>query len=130
MQDDTVEEIFSYNELLDHLNNSEEDDLVEWRFKTIAGHEGPLPQSHPNHNGSPYDLRIEWENGEITNEPLNMIAADDPVSCAVHTKEHDLLHMPGWKRFKALSKREKKLLRLHNQVKLRSHRLTKVQIWT
>ena len=42
MQDDTVEEIFSCNELLDFLNKSEdEDDLVEWRFKAITGHEGP-----------------------------------------------------------------------------------------
>ena len=43
MQDDAVEELFTCNETLDHLNNFEEDDLVEWRFKSITGHEGPLP---------------------------------------------------------------------------------------
>ena len=60
MKDDTVEEIFTCNELLDFLNKSEDkDDLVEWRFKAITGHEGSLPKIHLNYNGSPYNLRIE-----------------------------------------------------------------------
>ena len=124
MNDDTVEEIFTCNELLDYINNSEEDDLIEWKFKEIIAHEGPLPRSHQNYNGSPYNLTIEWENGEITNEPLNVIAADDPVSCAIHSRDNKLLDQPGWKRFKSLAKREKKLLRLQNQAKLRSYRTT------
>ena len=33
MSDDTIEEIFIYNELSDHMNNLEEDDLVEWKIK-------------------------------------------------------------------------------------------------
>ena len=122
MNDDTIEEIFTYNELLDHINNSEEDDLIEWKFKAITAHEGPLPRSHPNYNGSPYNLTIEWENGEIINEPLNIIAADDPVSCAIYGRDNKLLDQAGWKRFKPLAKREKKLLRLQNQAKLRSYR--------
>ena len=82
----------------------------------------PLPKSHPNYNGSPCNLRIEWENGEITDEPLNIIAADDPVSCAICGRDHGLLELPGWKRFKSLAKREKKLLRALNQAKLKSYR--------
>ena len=123
MQDDAVEEIFSCNELLDFLNKSaDEDDLIEWRFKAITGHEGPLPKNHPNYNGSPSILRIEWENGEIINEPLNIIAADDPASCAIFGREHGLLESPGWKCFRSLAKREKKLLKALNQAKLRSCR--------
>ena len=53
-----------------------------------------------------------------------MIAADNPVACAAHDREHNLLDLPGWKRFKALAKREKKHLRLQNQAKLRSYRMT------
>ena len=53
MQDDAVEEVFTCNELLDHINNSEEEDLVEWKCREILAHEGPLPQSHPNYNGPP-----------------------------------------------------------------------------
>ena len=50
MNDDTIEEIFTLNKLLDHINNSQEDHLIELKFKEITGHEGPLPRTHPNHN--------------------------------------------------------------------------------
>jgi hypothetical protein len=50
---------------------------------------------------------IEWENGEITTEPLAIIAADDPVTCTIYAREHGLLDKPGWKRFKHIVKHEK-----------------------
>jgi hypothetical protein len=34
---------------------------------------------------------MEWENGEITKEPLGIIAADDPVTCAIYAKGKDFL---------------------------------------
>ena len=34
---------------------------------------------------------IEWETGEITSEPLKIIAADDPVTCAIYSKNNNLL---------------------------------------
>ena len=64
-------------------------------FKAITGHEDPLPKSYSNCDGLPCNLRIEWENGKITNEPLNIIAADDPVSCAIYGGDYDLLQLPG-----------------------------------
>ena len=39
---------------------------------------------------------IEWENGEITREPLSIIAADDPVTCAIYAKDNDLLDTATW----------------------------------
>mmetsp|Transcript_13186 Transcript_13186/g.23919 ORF Transcript_13186/g.23919 Transcript_13186/m.23919 type:complete len:235 (-) Transcript_13186:1278-1982(-) len=65
---------------------------------------------------------IEWENGEITLEPLAVIAADDPITCAVYGKENVLLELESWKRFKPIAKRQKKLFRMVNQAKLRSYR--------
>jgi len=38
---------------------------------------------------------IEWENGEITSEPLTIIAADDPVTCAIYAKENGLTLTDG-----------------------------------
>ena len=61
--------IFTYNELLNHINNSEEDDLIEWKFKAIREHDGPLPRSDPNYNGSHLNLRIEWEMGRLLMNP-------------------------------------------------------------
>ena len=36
-------------------------------------------------------------NGEATSEPLQDIAKDDPMTCAIYSKENGLLDMPGWK---------------------------------
>jgi hypothetical protein len=47
---------------------------------------------------------LSGRNGEITSEPLKVVAADDPVSCAIYTRENDLLNKPGWKRFKYIAK--------------------------
>jgi predicted SprT family Zn-dependent metalloprotease len=32
-----------------------------------------------------------------------MMAADDPVTCAIYGKQHNLLKLPGWKLFKHLA---------------------------
>jgi hypothetical protein len=42
------------------------------------------------------------DRGEINSEPLAVIAADDPVTCAICAKDNDLLAPEGWKRFKLL----------------------------
>jgi hypothetical protein len=55
-------------------------------------------------------------------EPLLVIAADNPVTCAVYAREHDLLDIEGWKHFQNLAKREKHFLRLIKQTKMKSYR--------
>ena len=62
-----------------------------YRFRAIIGHQGPLLASDPDCKGSKYNAQVEWETGEITFEPLSIIAADDPVTCAAYAKENDLL---------------------------------------
>ena len=47
----------------------------------IVPHQGPLSKEHPSYKGSKYNVRVEWENGEITEEPLSVIAVDAPVAC-------------------------------------------------
>ena len=65
---------------------------------------------------------MEWENGEKTSEPLAVIAADDPVTCAIYARDNGLLTTPGWKQFRNLAKKQKKMFRMINQAKLRSFR--------
>ena len=62
-----------------------------YRFRAIIGHQGPMLTSDPDWKGSKYNVQVEWETGEITFEPLSIIAADDPVTCAAYAKENDLL---------------------------------------
>ena len=88
----------------------------------VSAYEGPLDPRHPNWKGSKYNVMVEWENGEITSEPLAIIAKDDPVTCALYAKDNDLLKLDGWKHFKGIAKRQKKLLRMVNQAKLCSFR--------
>ena len=121
IDNDQFEEILSYAEVLDHITQ-QEDDKILWKFCRIVAHEGPLTDKDPTYKGSSYNIMIKWETGEITSEPLTIAAADDPVTCALYARDNDLLDLPGWKRFKSIAKRQKKLLRMANQAKLRSFR--------
>ena len=121
VNDEIAEEIMSYQEVLDHIAHDQEDTIV-WKFRKITSHEGPLTHRHPNWKGSKFNVMIEWETGEITSEPLAIIAKDDPVTCALYARDNNLLEEPGWRQFKRLAKRHKKLLRMVNQAKLKSYR--------
>ena len=73
-----------------------------FKFRAITGHQGPLIASDPDWKGCRYNVQVEWETGETTFEPLSIISADDPVTCAAYAKEHDLLAKEGWHRFRNL----------------------------
>jgi hypothetical protein len=120
VNDNTSEEIISYNQLLDYLAKNDNNDVI-WKFKRITSHQGPLSVKHPDYKGSTINILIEWENGETTMEPLQIIAKDDPVTCAMYAKDNGLLDTPGWKQFKSLAKRQHKFTRMINQAKLRSY---------
>jgi hypothetical protein len=109
---DQQEDIITYNKMLEYITRDEDSDIT-WKFRRIVSHEGPSP-------GSQYDRLIVWENGEITKEPLKVIATDDPVTCAIYARENGLLNKPGWKRFRHIAKNGKKFTRMVNQAKLKS----------
>jgi hypothetical protein len=96
--------------------------MTVWKFRRITAQKGTINQLHKNWKGSKFNVMVEWENGEITAEPLAMIADDNPVTCAIYARENDLLETEGWKRFNWIAKRQKKMFRMANQAKLRSFR--------
>ena len=65
---------------------------------------------------------MEWDTGEITYEPLTVIAADDPVTYAAYAKQHDLLAVEGWHRLRNLAKKDKVLTWAIKQSKIRQVR--------
>ena len=67
----------------------------------------PLKNNDPNYNGSRYNVMVEWETGEITEEPLSIIAQDDLVTCAAYVQEHILLNLPKWNKLKHIAKHQK-----------------------
>jgi len=123
INNDQFEEILSYSKILNHIEQQDDPGTKLWQFQCITGHEGPLLPMDPNYQGSVFNITIKWENGEITSKPLSIIAANDPVTCTIYARDNDLLDMDGWKRFRCLAKRDKKLLRMVNQAKLRSYQM-------
>jgi len=121
VNDDEYEKVLSYQKVIDSIEK-DEDNPIMWKFKRIVSHQGPLTPTSPGYNGSSYNVCIEWENGEVTGELLSTIAADNPVTCAIHARDYNLLDKPGWRRFCHLAKRQKKLFRMVNQAKLKSFR--------
>jgi hypothetical protein len=77
----------------------------------------PLSPGHHDYKGSTHNVMVEWENGEVTSEPLQIIPSDDP---AISAKDNNLLDLAGWKCFKSIARHQKKFTHLVNQAKLRS----------
>ena len=122
---DQAEEIMSYNQLMDYIQkgtDAEEDPDSLFKFRDIVAHQGPLESTDPDHKGSRYNVMVEWESGEITYEPLALISKDDPITCAVYAKKHDLLDTTGWKHLKRYAKTSKRLIRAVKQSRIRQAR--------
>ena len=111
--DGNQEDIVSYSELIDVVNNRLGDDEgndpseVLWFLDCLT--------DHKKHSDGSYSVKVKWSTGEETWEPLKIISVDDPVTCAKYAKENNLLETPGWKRFKRLAQREKKFIRMLRQ---------------
>ena len=122
---DQAEEIMSYNQLMDYIQkgtDAEEDPDSLFKSRDIVAHQGPLESTDPNHKGSNYNVMVEWESGEVTYEPLTLISKDDPITCAVYAKKHDLLDTTGWKHLKRYAKTSKRLIRVVKQSRIRQVR--------
>jgi hypothetical protein len=81
----TVDEILTYNEILDYIER-EENEVLNYteqllKFRRITAHQGPLRTSDKDYKGSTFNRLVKWETGETTYEPLDLIASDDPVTC-------------------------------------------------
>jgi hypothetical protein len=109
---DQQEDIITYNKMLEYITKDKESNIT-WKFHRIVSHVGPT-------QGYQYNLLIEWENGDITKEPLKVIAADNPATCDIYARENGLLNQPGWKHFWHITKNEKKFTYMVNQAKLKS----------
>ena len=122
---DQAEEIMSYNQLMDYAQkgtDAEEDPDPLFKFRDIVAHQGPLESTDPDPKGSKYNVMVEWESGEVTYEPLTLISKDDPITCAVYAKIHDLLDTTGWRHLKRYAKTSKRLIRDVKQSRIRQVR--------
>ena len=88
----------AYNDAMNfiHIDRIEDEDYI-WKFKTVLGHQGPLTPRHKHWKDSKYNVEIEWENVEITFEPLSKMKQDSPIVMAAYAKKHGLLDTDEWK---------------------------------
>ena len=107
----------SYNQLMDYIQkgtDAEEDPDSLFKLRDIIAHQSPLEATDPNSKRSKYNVMVEWESGEVTYEPLTLISKDDPITCAVYAKKHDLLDTTGSKHLKRYAKTSKNSSELSN----------------
>jgi hypothetical protein len=79
-------------------NHHVQQDVGIYHQRQRIQHHVEIPSNYSHKvQGSHITLLFEWENGGITKEPLKIIAADDPVTCAIYARENGLLDQPGWK---------------------------------
>ena len=114
--------IISYNQVLNYLKKENQDDESLYKFRAITAHHGPLEKDNPNYNGRLYNVMDELETGKITEEPLSIIAKDNPFTCAAYAKEHNQLHQPEWNKLKHKAKHKKTLTGAITQTKIRQVR--------
>ena len=128
---DMYDEIVAYNDIVDFIEQDDGWDGL-WKFKRIIRHFRVKP-SDPLYKGCSINLQVEWETGEITQEPLHRrdktgIWDTDPVTVAIYVEENNLQDTPGFKLpgMKKLMKTKKRLIRQANQAKRKSFRNTPV----
>ena len=128
--DGRVEELMSYNELCDIVAEQHDKELAGdadvFTFREITDHQGPLRSGSPNYKGSSYNVKVLWEDGSETWEPLGAMIGADAVTVAAYAKEHGLLDLPGWKKLRRIARRAKILQRMINASK-RAQRYNTVQ---
>ena len=79
----------------DHGNDANYQQNGEyWKSHRIIGHK-KVDRYH-----NPYNVIIEWGNGEISEIPLKLFEQDAPDECALYAKENHLLDEPGWKQYR------------------------------
>ena len=102
--------------------DAEEDPDSLFKFRDIVAHQRPPESTDPDQKGSKYNVMVEWESGVVTYEPLTLISKDDPITCAVYAKKHDLLDTTGWKHLKRYARTSKRLIRAVKQSRIRQVR--------
>ena len=129
------EEIVAYNDIVDYIEQDQTWDGV-WTFREIQDHVGPLNKKDPRYRGSSYNVKVLWESGEVTWEPLTTKKKDgvydcDPITVAIYADKHNLLDTTGWKLpgLRKRAKTQKRLIRAANQAKLHSYRTKPIYMY-
>ena len=110
LADDKTQIIMDYQTICDLIEEQDQEELEgkHWTFKKILSHVGPIKPTDENYMGSQYNVKVLWEDNSITDEPLKIIAKDNPITVAIYAQENGLLSTPGWKHLRHIVKESTK----------------------
>ena len=57
-------------------------------------------------------MKLQWDNSDVTWEPLNSLRKDNPVTLAKYAHDKGITNKCGWKWSRKINKRPKKLIRM------------------
>ena len=125
--DEKYEDIVSYNEMVELIEEQVRNEDGTWRFRQIKGHTKPRRRSDKP------KILIEWESGEVTLEPVYNIAIKDRWIVAEYARDNGLID--EWDEIwptlnlRRHAKNAKKLIRMINQAKQLSYKSTPVYMY-
>ena len=73
------EELMNYNDLINYYNAKYDEGEHLWTFDKIL--------DHRKVKGGQYEVRVHWDTGESTWEPMKVIKADDKITLAAYARE-------------------------------------------
>ena len=125
--DAKYEDIVSYNDMMELIEEQVQNEDGTWRFRQIKGHTKPRGSSDKP------KILIEWESGEVTLEPVYNIAKKDRWIVAEYARDNGLVEewdkiWPSLKLCHA-AKNAKKLIRMINAAKRLSYKSAPVYMF-
>ena len=97
------EEIMEYNDLINLINAKHEDGNGLHSYNAILDHRKKRGK---------LEVQIQWDDGDVTWEPLKEMKLADMVTLAKYAHDHNLVDQPGWKWAKTKTKNPQKFMRL------------------
>jgi hypothetical protein len=89
--------------------------LKEFSITTDHARQTDPKNTMKAYKGSTWNILIEWSSGERSWEPLRNVATHLATDLAEYAEQHQLLNEDGWRQFKRICRRKKKLQRLFKQ---------------
>jgi len=103
MQGDDEVDWITENAIQEALLSRTDDGASNWIIAKILDHKL---------DGQRYDVQVQWQDGEVSWEPMSVIKKDDPVKLALYAKHRELIYEPGWRWARKMLKTNKRFSRM------------------
>ena len=110
-KDNFLDDIMSYNDILDYVEReTNNEDGEHWRFRKIISHSLLPGKKVKNRTG--IEVQVVWETGATSTESFEALKKDIPVDLAIYAKENNLLELDRWDKLERLADQSKLTERL------------------